>query len=282
MRMSNNVGVALGPAIGGMIAVASYQLAFYCAAAGLGLYGVLIMLFAAETLPGRVQGAGGAAKADLGPSGSRKAERFGGYDQIFRDRPYIRFIAVFTLVQLCAALIWVLMGVYAKHNYGVPENQYGLIPMTNALMVVFFQIAITRVAKRYAPLRVLALGSLFYAIATGMVALATGFWGFWLVIVVMTVGELILVPTSSTYAANMAPADKRGRYMSLYGLTWGVASGIGPVMGGALNDTLGPRSPWIVGCLVGLSSTFAFLALATRARAPAPEPVAEASLETAS
>ena len=273
MRMSNNIGVALGPAVGGIIAVASYHLAFYFAAAGLGIYGVLIMLFAAETLPGRVQGASRSVLTLRGQEG----ERFGGYGEIFRDRPYVRFIAVFTLVQLCAALIWVLMGVYAKHNYGVPENQYGLIPMTNALLVVFFQIAITRIAKRYAPLRVLALGSLFYAIATGIVALATGFWGFWLVIVVMTVGELILVPTSSTYAANLAPADKRGRYMSLYGLTWGVASGIGPVVGGTLNDTLGPRSPWIIGSLIGLSSTIAFLLLSTRARAPAPVPGPEPS-----
>ncbi len=270
MRMSNNLGVALGPAVGGMIAVTSYSLAFYFAAAGLGIYGVLIMLFAAETLPGRVRG----VSREVLTVRSQAGERFGGYGEIFRDRPFVRFVGAFTLVQLCAALVWVLMGVYAKHNYGVLENQFGLIPMTNALLVVFFQIAVTRIAKRHAPLRVLALGSLFYAIATGCVALATGFWGFWLVMVALTVGELILVPTSSTYAANLAPADKRGRYMSLYGLSWGVASGVGPVVGGALNDTLGPRSPWIVGSLIGLCSTIAFLRLVSRTPAPRPaEPV---------
>ena len=45
----------------------------------------------------------------------------------------------------------------------------------------------------------------------------------------MTIGELILVPTSSTYVANLAPIDKRGRYMSLYGLSWPVGAGIGPL-----------------------------------------------------
>ena len=43
---------------------------------------------------------------------------------------------------------------------------------------------------------------------------------FWISMVVMTVGELILVPTASTYAANLAPVDKRGRYMSIFGLSW--------------------------------------------------------------
>ena len=44
----------------------------------------------------------------------------------------------------------------------------------------------------------------------------------------------MLMPTSTTYAANLAPADMRGRYMSIYGLTWGVAQGVGPVMGSAV------------------------------------------------
>jgi MFS family permease len=136
----------------------------------------------------------------------------------------------------------VLLGVYAKQNYHVPESKYGLIPTTNAIMVVTLQMAFTRVTKRYSPLPVLMIGALFYTMATGSVAVGQGFWGFWISMVVMTIGELILVPTASTYAANLAPADKRGRCMSLAGLTWGAASGIGPVFGGFLNDNLGPHS----------------------------------------
>jgi MFS family permease len=74
------------------------------------------------------------------------------------------------------------------------------------------------------------------------------------------------MPTSSTYAANMAPPDKRGRYMGLYGLTWGVASGFGPVLGGALSDNLGPRSTWIGGSLVGFCAVAGLLFLWRRSR----------------
>ena len=105
----------------------------------------------------------------------------------------------------------------------------------------------------------LAVGSFFYAVGAGSVALATGFWGFWISMVIMTTGELVLVPTSSTYAANLAPPDKRGRYMSVYGLTWGIASGIGPLLGGILNDTLGPKTIWYGGLTFGLAAMLAFL-----------------------
>jgi MFS family permease len=77
--------------------------------------------------------------------------------------------------------------------------------------------------------------------------------------VVMTIGELILVPTSSTYVANLAPADMRGRYMSIYGMTWTISTGIGPVAGGMLNDRLGPLAIWFGGGAAGLFSALLFV-----------------------
>jgi len=76
--------------------------------------------------------------------------------------------------------------------------------------------------------------------------------------VVMTIGELVVVPRASAHAANLAPVDKRGRYLSLYGLTWNVASGISPVLGGLLNDALGPKAPWLGGSFFGLLAVIAF------------------------
>ena len=92
-----------------------------------------------------------------------------------------------------------------------------------------------------------------------MVVLGRGFFGFWISMVVMTLGELALMPTSTSYAANLAPPDRRGRYMSLYNLTWSVAMGIGPVFGGLLNDRLGPWAIWLGGLVVGLFSVAGFL-----------------------
>ena len=53
----------------------------------------------------------------------------------------------------------------------------------------------------------------------------------------MTVGELMVSPTSNALVANMAPPDKRARYMGIYSLTYTFGTGIGPVMGGVLSDS---------------------------------------------
>jgi len=82
--------------------------------------------------------------------------------------------------------------------------------------------------------------------------------------VVITTGELISTPTATTLVANLAPADMRGRYMSIYGLTWNVAAGIGPLYGGILSDNFGPVYTWYGGLGVGLVSVAAFIAMAQR------------------
>ncbi len=246
LRMSNNVGVAVGPAVGGFLAAASYGIAFLFAAAGLAGYGLLLAFFARETLPQEAQ--------------DRPHEPpWLAYRDVFRDGRFLRFVALFVTAQMCAVLIWVLMGVYAKTQYGVLENRFGLIATTNATLVVFFQFAVTRRTKRHAPLRVMAAGTLFYALGVGSVALARGFWGFWFSMVVYTLGEMILIPTASTYAANQAPPEMRGRYMSVYGLGWNVAAGVAAPLGGFLSDFFGPVSTWYGGMLIGLLGAAGFL-----------------------
>jgi MFS family permease len=246
LRMSNNLGVALGPAIGGFLASTSYTITFLIAFIGMLTYSLLMAFFGKET---------------LSPVRGPKTERFAGYGEILRDRKFISFASAFTLTQICSAMMWVLLSVYTKQNFQLPESQYGLIPATNATMVVLFQLAVTQVTKYRPPLKVLAIGTLFYAVGVGSIAMGNGFWGFWISVVVMTIGELILIPTSTTYTANLAPAEMRGRYMSVYTLTWGFGIMIGPILGGLLNDNLGPTYIWYGGFVVGLLGTIIFAAL---------------------
>ncbi len=256
-RLSNNLGIAIGPAVGGFITTHSYATAFYMAAIGLGSYGLLMAFFAAETMPKRA-----AAGGDGSPATTAPGERFAGYGRIWRDQSFLSFVGAFTLTQMCSTLMWLMMGVYAKTNFGVPEYQYGWVATTNAAMVVTLQMLVTTFTRRFPPLWLLGTGTLLYALANGSVALASGFWGFWISMVIMTCGELILMPTASTHVANLAPADMRGRYMSLFGLSWPVAAGIAPVMGGILSDRFGPPTIWYGGLSIGLVATLVFVVLA--------------------
>ncbi len=51
--MINNLGIAIGPAVGGFVTGVSYSLAFYAAAAASLLFVTLVILKVRETLPAR-------------------------------------------------------------------------------------------------------------------------------------------------------------------------------------------------------------------------------------
>jgi MFS family permease len=257
LRVISNLGVAIGPAIGGFITSVSYDIAFFAAAGASLAYAGLLLVRAHETMP-RAEG----ARAQVSRS----------YAPVLRDTPFVEFIAVLTLAGMAYVILMVLLPVYAKENFGVVERQYGFIVATNAVMVVLFQFSVTRWTSRRPALPVLALGALCYAIGVGSVALGTGFGGFWLSMVILTLGELIMVPTASTLTADLAPPEMRGRYMGLYTLAWTTGLGLGPVLGGTLNDRLAPVAIWYGGGLLALAATFLFLLLgrSPRLRSPAP------------
>ncbi len=302
LRMINNLGIAVGPAIGGFVTGISYGLAFYAAAGASLLFVTLIASNVPETLPTRgtsrrAKGLAGGdsslplvaqndsgeplvARNDSGESvvaqndtleplvaqtdSEKGHNRGGGYGPVLRDRSFVAFCGVFVLATIPASVIMMLLAVYAKENFGVPESQYGFIMATNAAMVVLFQYLVTRTSQRHSNWRVLTLGALLYALGAGSVVLGQGFWAFWASMVILTIGELLLAPTGSAMAANLAPADMRGRYMGLYGLTWGVSFGLGPVIAGLLNDNVAPAAMWLFAGLTGLAAALGFALLGRR------------------
>lgn len=261
-RIANNAAFGMGPAIGGFLASTSYNLAFYGAATGFMAYAVIWMLFARETLGSALSENETSSLAEQ-TAVKKEAAQSNGYARVFKDRRYMAFAALSAVGLTAPSILWILMPVYAKTNFNVPEALYGWIPTTNAAMCVFIQYAVTHQTRKYSTLPVAAVGMLVYALGVGSVALMTGFRGFWLSMVILTFGELILVPTASKYVADIAPADLRGRYMSLYWFAWGMSRTVAPLIGGYLNDNISPRAIWIGGLLFGLTSTLGLFLLNT-------------------
>lgn len=253
LRMIANVGVAIGPAVGGFIATRSYFYSFMAAATSAALFLVIVTFSIRETKPER---------AALESAG----EVEGGYGRILKDYPFLAFCGAYSITTMAYAQMMTLLPVYIKEVYAIPESRYGFIMATNATMVVLFQFAITRVTERYRAAPVLAVGAFFTALGVGSVALGSSFPTFLLSMMILTIGEMIIVPTSVAFVADLAPVTMRGRYMGIYGLTWGVGFGLGPVLGGALSDNLGSRYIWYGGLVMGLVSMAAFLIINMAAR----------------
>ncbi len=248
-RMINNVGVAIGPMVGGFLAATSYTTTFFIGAACLTIFTFIIVFWIRETLD----------KTAI--QSSNVGQDFKEYGLIFKDTLFMKVCMGFTFAMMGAVQLFVFLGVYGKANFGMPESQFGLVITVNALMVVFLQYPMTQLTKNWPSLNVMTAGAMLYALGLGSIALGSNAWHFALSMVILTTGELILVPTTTTLVANLAPANMRGRYMSIYSLTMGLGQGAGPIIGGFLYDNVAPVAIWYGTMILGILATLVFFSL---------------------
>ncbi|MDH4208459.1 MAG: MFS transporter [Anaerolineae bacterium] len=253
MRMVANLGIAIGPAIGGFIATRSYLISFLAAGAASAIYFFITLLFVKETRP------------EVPAEDRESAQQASGYGPVLRDFPFLLFCVTYAIMGIAYAQMMTIFPVYIKDQYLVPESQFGLIMATNAAMVVLFQYPVTRGLRRLALGPTLTLGALFVSLGLGFVAFSTTFSMFLFSMVIVTIGELIFAPSSVALVAELAPETMRGRYMGIFGMSFGLTFGVAPAIGGLINDHIGPVFVWRIMAIVALLSAVAFLTVGGRA-----------------
>ena len=240
LRVVQNLGVAIGPAVGGLIAThSSYLVLFVISAVASTIYGVMIAVFIRETLPKQ-------APADQAAAKQKGASMW----DVLRDRVFILFTLLSTATVISYSQMTTTLPVYLNRSFGVSEQWFGLLMSLNAMMVVLFQFPISRITSRYGRSVMMAVGAVFYAVGFGVFAEGP-LWAllgalpfFFLAQAILTVGEMIIVPVSQAFAADIAPEDMRGRYMGVFGLAYTAGFGLGPMLGGLVMDHLGGQYIW--------------------------------------
>jgi MFS family permease len=116
----------------------------------------------------------------------------------------------------------------------------------NALMVVAFQFLITRWTVKYAPMKMMALGTLLYMIGFGMYGFVSERYLFFVAMAILTVGEMIEIPVAQATVARFAPEDKRGRYMAAFGFHWSIPTLFGITASSFVYTYIGENWVWYI------------------------------------
>ena len=195
-------------------------------------------------------------------------ETFGGYLLVLRDRLYVAFLAVSMLMLVVYQQMYNTLSVYLRDVHDVPTQGYGLLMSLNAGAVVLLQFWVTRKIKNYAPMLMMAAGTAFYLVGFTMYGLVSTYLLFVVACLLITTGEMIVVPVEQAVVARFAPEDMRGRYMAFHTLAWAVPSAVGPAAAGLIMDNYDPRWIWYAGgiiCAIAIAG-FCSLHLKTQAR----------------
>jgi MFS family permease len=130
----------------------------------------------------------------------------------------------------------------------ITKTELGWLYTMNGLLVVALQIPITRLCKRFSLSSQLALGAFVYAIGYSVVGLSSGFGFLMIAIYIISMGEMTMSPPSLTLTSQLAPKNRMGRYMGIYGFFVGSGWSFGPLFGGMLLDRFAgnPTLAWVL------------------------------------
>jgi MFS family permease len=101
-----------------------------------------------------------------------------------------------------------------------------------------------------------------------MYGFVTTFVLFTIAMLIITFGEMVVLPVAQAFVANLAPDDMRGRYMAVYGISWVIPASVAPGLAGLILDNYNPNWVWYAGGIIAALSVAGFVGihLAVRSR----------------
>ncbi|NVM18974.1 MAG: MFS transporter [Candidatus Lokiarchaeota archaeon] len=251
LRVAVNLSAVGGPILGGMLYRYSYLILFVSDAVSSLITALIVFIVIPETKP---------EKQDDKPEESL-GKTLIGYIEVVKDYVFILFLAVSALTVLVYMQMNSTLSVFLWELYNFPLEWFGALLSMNALMVVAFQFWITRRTAKYAPMKMMALGTLFYMIGFVMYGFVSEWYLFFVAMAILTVGEMIVIPVSQATVARFASEDKRGRYMAVYGFHWSIPTLFGISGASIVYFYIGQKWVWYIAGILCLIAIFGFLIL---------------------
>jgi MFS family permease len=260
LRLAVNLGMSIGPAVGGFLAAVSYPAIFWVDGGTSILAGIVITIWpvgGSATAPRTEPGSGEPA-----PARSQPARR---------DGRFLYFLLA------CVPVIMVFfqhvgaMPLHLVGGLGFPSQFLGLLFTFNTILIVLLEVRLNMATARWPHGRSLALGALLVGVGFGGLAWSRSAWQVVATVVVWTFGEMILLPSMAAQVTDAAPPDRRGEYMGFYSMSFGVAFSAGPWLGTTILGTFGSEVLW-PSCLVVAAASAILLWRVSPASHPARHP----------
>ena len=255
VRVAANVGVVVGPPLGGLLLIlGSWSLLFPSVAVLSGI----AWLVAFRYLPHR------GAYAPEGPP-----ER-GSLAVILRDKRFLIFLGSAVFAWLTYVAYEVVLPVSIVDGYGYEPQAWGFLVWVNPLLVTLLQVRLTRATAPVAPAPKLVVAMLVMGLPFLVLVWSHSLAAIIFVVVVFVFGEMLWVPTSQAVVADLAPSDIRGAYMGAFGSAPAIGFALAPLIGLQMRNSFGDEATWAffagVGVVAAVLGGLALVGLDRRAQ----------------
>ncbi|HEY0529168.1 MAG TPA: MFS transporter [Gemmatimonadaceae bacterium] len=259
-RLAINLGMSIGPALGGFLATVSFRAMFVVDSLTTLIAGMVLTL-----TPWKA--ASHVERGDERESSLDAPAMF--------DSRLIAFLVAAVLVSIVFFQHEATLPLYLVQDLRLSPAFYGMLFTINTLLIVALEVPINSATAHWPNTRLLVAGCLLFAIGFGALAAIHSARGVILTTIVWTFGEMLLFPAMVAHLGEIAPDHRRGAYMGAYSMSLSIALTIGPWLGTQILSAFGAPILWTamfaLGSLAALLMAFSAPRLAARSAAAGAE-----------
>ena len=237
-RLAINLGMSVGPALGGFLAAVSFRAMF--------LVDALTTIIAGLVLTFAPWHAATGGRSEDPDSLDRRDTR-----SLLQDKRLLIFLSASFLVGIVFFQHESALPLYLVQYLSLSPAFYGALFTVNTLLIVALEVPLNRATSHWPNAWALFTGCMLFAIGFGSLAVVTSASGVLVTVVVWTFGEMMLFPAMSAHLGDIAPIEQRGAYMGAYSMSLSVALASGPWLGTQLLATTGPIGVWSIMFVLG-------------------------------
>jgi predicted MFS family arabinose efflux permease len=228
-RQAINLGVAIGPAVGGLLARMEYHYIFWADGLTCLAGAVLLMRYFHDD-----------------PNLKRK-DRSSSLPlrMPWRDTGFHIILGLTMILGMVFMQTFNTWPMYLKSIYLLTEDRIGLLMALNGVLIILIEMPLLRRIEKLPRSNMLAFGAFLLLAGFAMTGLGTAIWFAALTVIIWTVGEMLVFPLTSALIADRADDRNIGAYMGMYTFNFSLTMIVGPVLGTYAYDFIGPDAVWI-------------------------------------
>ncbi|WP_433743864.1 MDR family MFS transporter [Falsibacillus pallidus] len=236
--VAQNAGVAIGSALGGLVASYSFSYIFI---ANLLMYGIFLMI---AVLGYR----------NINVAGIRQSSILSENSRIKNKNQFKALLILCSGYLLCwiTYVQWQSTIASYTQQLHIPLKSYSLLWTINGALIVLGQPIVGMIVKKVLPStkKQILLGIAIFMVSFVTVGFAHQFSGFLIAMIILTIGEMFVWPAVPTIANKLAPKGREGFYQGVVNSTATGGRMLGPLLGGLMADGAGMEALFMF--LIGL------------------------------
>lgn len=246
-RMAVNLGFSIGPALGGFLAIFSYNWIFYGNAIAAGIAAIVFIYFFRNR-----QGIQPSKRVEI-QNEERKAPKD---KNAYTDGLFIAFNVLCCLFAMAFFQLISTLPLFYEEVYHLSTSEIGLLLGFSGFVIVLFEMVLVHLIEhRYTVRQIMFWGTAIAAASYYMLFFDFGIIWLYVAMLVLSTGEMLTLPFTATISIKRAGISNQGAYMGFNSLAFAAANIVSPYMGTTIADKYGYNTLWLTtGTLLVITS----------------------------